>query len=364
MKMIPIAQPVMEEEEKKAVMDVLSSGMLAQGKKVEELEKRFAQYCGVKFAVAVNTGTAALHTALYALGIGPGDTVITSPFTFVATANSILMQNATCAFSDIKPDTFNLDPEKMKISSGTKAITSVDLFGQLADYELIEAIAEENNLKVIEDSAQAVGAEYKGKKAGSFGDISCFSLYATKNLTAGEGGMITTNNEEYDKKARSFRSHGSSEGSKYHYNDIGYNYRMTDISAAIAIEQLKKIERFNDIRRKNAKFLTDSLSGNPEIITPYEKPGFKHVFHQYTILVDSKKRNDVVSHLKKNEIGCAIFYPEPLHLSKHLEKTGYKEGDFPVAEELSKRVISLPIHPYVSESDLVKIADTVKEALK
>jgi dTDP-4-amino-4,6-dideoxygalactose transaminase len=364
MKMIPIARPIMEDEEKKAVMEVLSSGMLAQGKKVEELEKRFAEYCGVKYAAAVNSGTAALHTALYALGIGNGDTVITSPFTFVATANSILMQNANVAFADIKPDTFNIDPEKIEISPDTKAITSVDLFGQLADYDRIESLAQEQNLKLIEDSAQAIGAEFKGGKAGSFGDIACFSLYATKNLTSGEGGMITTDNEDSWNKARSFRSHGQGPDSKYHYNDLGFNYRMTEISAAIALEQLKKVNRFNEIRRNNAKILNDHLGQVPGITTPFEKPDHKHAFHQYTILIDNKKRDHVIDHLKKNDIGCAIFYPEPLHLSRHLMGLGYKEGDFPVAEDASSRVLSLPIHPSVSESDLEKIADTLKEALK
>lgn len=362
--MIPIARPIIEEEEKQAVLEVLSSGMLAQGKKVEELEKRFADFCGVKYAIAVNSGTAALHTALYALGIVYGNSVITSPFTFVATANSILMQNATVAFSDIRSETFNIDPEKIEVSSTTKAILSVDLFGQLADYNKIENIARDNELKVVEDSAQAIGAEYKGRKAGSFGDISCFSLYATKNLTSGEGGMITTDNEEYNKRARSFRSHGSSKESKYHYNDLGYNYRMTEISAAIALEQLKKVDRFNDIRRKNAKILSDSLSQIPGITIPYEKPDHKHVFHQYTILVEKNTRDSMVNHLKRNGIGCAIFYPEPLHLSKHLEKLGYKRDDFPVAEDISQRVLSLPIHPSVSESDIMQIADALKEGLK
>ncbi len=363
MKMIPIARPIMEEEEKKAVLEVLSSGMLAQGKKVEELERRFTDYCKVKYAAAVNSGTAALHTALYTLGVGTGDTVITSPFTFVATANSVLMQGANVAFSDIKSDTFNIDPEKIQISQKTRAITAVDLFGQLADYDRIEAMAKEHNLRLIEDSAQAIGAKYKGRKAGSFGDIACFSLYATKNLTSGEGGMITTDDEDLWQKAKMFRSHGQGSGSKYHYNDLGFNYRMTEISAAIALEQLKKVDRFNEIRRENAKTLTELFADVPGVTTPFEKPESLHVFHQYTIMVDRKKRDHVVQYLKKNDIGCAIFYPKPLHLSVHLERFGYKEGDFPIAEDVSKRVLSLPIHPSVSESELETIADAVKEAL-
>ena len=194
--MIPIAKPIIEDDEKRAVID-------------------FADYCGTKYAVAVNSGTAALHTALYALGINKKDTVITTPFTFIATANSILMQNAKVAFTDIKPDTFNVDPDKIKITTDTKAIIPVNLFGQLADYDEIFAIAEDNDLKIVEDSAQAVGAEYTGRMAGSFGDIAIFSLYATKNLTAGEGGIITTDNEEYHTLAKRFRNHGQDGKIKY-----------------------------------------------------------------------------------------------------------------------------------------------------
>jgi dTDP-4-amino-4,6-dideoxygalactose transaminase len=361
--MIPIARPIIGDDEKKAVMEVLSSGMLVQGKRVEELEKRFSEYCQTKYAVAVNSGTAALHTALYALGLGENDTVVTSPFTFVATANSILMQNANVAFADIKPDTFNINPDEIKITSTTKAIISVDLFGQLADYDKINAIADENDLKVVEDAAQAVGAEYNTKRAGSFGDIGIFSLYATKNITAGEGGIITTNSEEFYSQAKRFRNHGQDEGKRYQYHDLGYNYRMSDISAAIAIEQLKKIDTFNDRRKRNAQSMTDSLESVSDIITPYIKPNHKHVFHQYTVLVDTEKRDKVVDYLKTNGIGCAVFYPEPLHLQNHIMKAGFKKGDFPVAEEMSKRVISLPIHPSLSEADLAKIVDTLKGIL-
>lgn len=361
--MIPIAKPNIGEEEKKAVLAVLDSGMLVQGKKVEELERKFADYCGTKYAVAVNSGTAALHTALYAVGIGKDDVVATTPFTFVATANSILMQNAHVSFGDVKPDTFNLDPEKIKLTKDTKAIISVDLFGQLADYEKITAIAEDNDLKIVEDAAQAVGAEHMGKKAGSFGDIAAFSLYATKNLTAGEGGIITTNNKNYYELARRFRNHGRDEKARYQYIDLGYNYRMTDILAAIALEQLKKIDKFNDIRKKNADFLSDSLSKISKITTPYVKPDHKHVFHQYTILVDKDARDRTVEHLLKNSVGCAVFYPKPLHLQDHLKSMGYKAGDLPVSEDISKRVISLPVHPSLTESDLVKITDTLKNVL-
>lgn len=362
--MIPIAKPIIEDDEKRAVIDVINSGMLAQGRKVNELEKRFAEYCGTKYAVAVNSGTAALHTALYALGINKEDTVITTPFTFIATANSILMQNAKVAFTDIKPDTFNIDPDKIKITTGTKAIIPVNLFGQLADYDKILTIAEDNDLKIVEDSAQAIGAEYKGRKAGSFGDIAIFSLYATKNLTAGEGGIITTDNEEYYNLAKRFRNHGQDGKIKYQYFDLGYNYRMTDISAAIALEQLKKIDLFNEMRRRNAEFLTDSLKPMSDIVTPYSKPNHKHVFHLYTVNVDKEKRDKFVDYLKINGIGCEVFYPKPLHLHNHFMKMGYRTGDFPIAEDISKRVFSLPVHPSLTSAELTKIVDTLKEVLR
>jgi dTDP-4-amino-4,6-dideoxygalactose transaminase len=361
--MIPIARPIIEDEEIRAVVEVLNSGKLVQGEKVDELERRFAEYCGTNYAVAVNSGTAALHTALYAIGIGKNDTVITTPFTFIATANSILMQNAKVAFADIKPDTFNIDPNKIEISSSTKAIIAVDLFGQLADYDEINTIAREHNLKVVEDSAQAVGAEKNESKAGSYGDISAFSLYATKNLTSGEGGIITTNNEEYYKMARRFRNHGQDANIKYQYFNLGYNYRMTDILAAISVEQLKKIDRFNEIRQRNADILTGYLKSLPNVILPHIKPNHKHVFHQYTVLVDKTKRDKIVNHLRSKGIGCVVFYPEPLHLQKHFMQMGYKLGDFPVAEDISKRVISLPVHPSLTERDILRIADTLKEVL-
>lgn len=364
--MIPIAKPIIGEEEKKAVLEVLNSGVLAQGAKVKELEEKFAQLCGTKYAIAVNSGTAAIHTALYALGIKEGDEVITTPFTFAATATPILMQHAKIVFADVKPDTFNIDPEevKKKITKMTKAIIVVDLFGQPADYDELQKIADEHGLAIVEDACQAVNAEFKGKKTGSFGKVAAFSFYATKNMMCGEGGILTTNDETIYEKAKMFRHHGQSEKVRYVHQDLGYNYRLTDLQAAIAVEQLKKIDAFTNKRMENATLLTDGLKTMHGIIVPSIKSGVKHVFHQYTIKVDGFKfnRDRLMEYLTSKGIGNAIFYPKPLHLQPVFKKAGYKESDFPVAERLVKQVVSLPVHPSVSREDIKTIIRAFKEA--
>jgi len=362
--MIPISKPIIGEEEKKLVREVLDSGMLAQGPKVKELEEKFAKFCGVNYAIAVNSGTAAIHAALYAAGVKKDDEVITTPFTFVATANPIIMQNAKVVFADIKEDTFNIDPESIldKITPKTKAIIAVDLYGQCADYQEIKKIAEENDLRIIEDSCQAINASLNNKKAGSFGDLAAFSLYATKNMTSGEGGIITTDNAEFMELAKRFRHHGQSEQTRYEYHDLGYNYRMTDIHAAIALGQLEKIEEFTEKRIKNAKLLTAGLKDIEGIQVPFIKPNARHVFHQYTIKLDKFKlsRNELIEHLKNNGIGCGIYYPKPLHLHPWFLKQGYKKGDFPIAEKLSEQVISLPVHPSLSREEINFIVEIIK----
>src|SRR3989338_10112838 len=271
--MMPIAKPYIGKEEIKAVSEVLKSGIIAQGPKVRELEEKFAKLCGTKYAVAVNSGTAALHTALHVAGIEQGDEVITTPFTFIATANTILMQQAKPVFVDIDEDTFNIDADKIKekITKKTKAIVTVDLYGLLCDYNKIGKIAKNNNLMIVEDACQAVNAEQNGKKAGNFGDIAAFSFYGTKNITCGEGGMITTNSKEYAENAKLFRQHGRSNMASYEYEGLGYNYRATDISAAILLEQLKKIDIITKKRIENAECLTKGLVGIRGIKVPDAK---------------------------------------------------------------------------------------------
>lgn len=364
--MITIAQPVIGDEEKNAVSLVMESGMLAQGPKVAELEAEFAAYCGTKYALAVNSGTAAIHAALYASGVCEGDEVITTPYSFIATINPILMLGARPVLVDIDPRTFNIDPKKIEaaITKKTKAIIPVHLYGQPVDWESIKTIAEAHNLIVIEDACQAVGALYKNTKAGSLGDLGCFSLYATKNMMCGEGGLITTNNEEFMKAIKSFRQHGMI--GPYEYKELGYNYRMSDLHAAIAVEQLKKIDGFNERRRENALRLSKGLMAVKGITLPSEIDDVYHVYHQYTILLDrdlSIDRNTFMERLKERGVGTGVYYPKPLHAYDHIAKLGYKMGDFPNAEDIASRVVSLPIHPSVSLNDIDTIIAAVKEVI-
>ena len=362
--MIRIAKPSLGYEEEEAVKETLKSGIIAQGPKVSEFENRLADYCLKSKAVAVNSGTAALHTALHILGVGKGDEVITTPFTFIATANAVLMQHATPIFVDVQPDTFTINPEAIQasITKKTKAIITVDMYGHLCDYDEINKIAKENNIPVVEDACQAIGATYKGLKAGAFGDIGCFSFYATKNITSGEGGALITKNDGYVKNAKQFRQHGMADVGVYDYNDIGYNYRMTDISASILLEQLKKLDSFNAKRREHAKIFSDQLDGVNGITTPIIKKNHTHAFHQYTIKVDGFKlsRDELFSHLRNKGVECAIYYPKPLHMCQSFRRFGYKEGDCKMAERLSNEVISLPVHQSLQPSDLQYIVDCIK----
>jgi len=351
--MIPIAKPLIGEEEKRAVAEVLSSGMIASGPRVTEFEKEFANFVGTKHALATTSGTTALHLALLSLSVSEGDEVIIPSFSFIATANSVLFCNATPVFCDVNFKTFNIDIEKIEglINEKTKAIMPVHLYGQPADMKLIMEIAEKHGLKIIGDAAQAHGSKYDGKMIGSISDLECFSFYPTKNMTTGEGGMITTNNSELAEKIISIRNHGREQTKwGYEHGRIGYNYRMTDIAAAIGIEQLKKLPAFNHRRKENAKYLDENLRN---VETPYVLSNAEHVYHQYTIKVENQ--TEIVERLKQNEIGFGIYYPKPLHKYPHLEKYGH--NDLVNSEMLVKKVISLPIHPAVSDQDLEKITE-------
>lgn len=362
--MIHTAAPIIEQEEIDAVNKVLESGQLAQGPKVAELEAAFADYCGTKYAAAVSSGTAALHAALYAAGIGPGDEVITVPYTFMATFNAILMAGAKPVLVDIEPATFTIDVTKIEqaITPKTKAILPVHLYGQPCDIDELKAIADKHGIKVIEDACQAVGAEYKGKIAGNLGDLGCFSLYATKNIMCGEGGVITTNDESYLTAIKQFRQHGMS--AQYDYVDIGYNYRLTDLQAAIAVEQLKKAGRFTAARQKNAAAFNEGLKDIKGIVLPATAKDRTHVYHQYTIRVtgDCKvDRQTIIDKLKEHDVFPGVYYPKGLHEFAHVQKYGYKVGDFPVTEQAAKEVLSLPIHPRVTADDIKLIIHIIKE---
>jgi len=358
--MIPIARPQIGKEEKQAVLEVLESGMLAQGSKVLEFEERFANFVGAKYAMAVSSGTAALHLSLLAHGVGPGDEVITSPFSFIASANAILFVGATPVFVDIEPDYFCLDPAliEKKISKKTKAIIPVDLYGHPCQIKEILKIAREHNLVVVEDACQAHGAAVGGKRVGSF-TTTCFSFYPTKNMTTGEGGMVTTNSHQIAERINLLREHGSRV--RYYHDILGFNFRMTDIAAAIGIEQLKKLEKFNRQRIKNAECLARKLNDISGIITPKVRNGCRHVFHQYTIRITpdfGRSRDEVVEILKKNGIGLGIYYPLPIHKQKVYQRLGYRDK-LPMAEKMSKQVLSLPIHPGVTKENSAFIAETM-----
>lgn len=364
--MIPISKPLIEKEEIDAVVDVLKSGIIAQGPKTKELEDMFAKLCGTKHAIAFSNGTTAIHSAIVALGIEEGDEVITVPFTFVATANPVLMEGGKVVFTDISEDDFCINASKIeeKITKKTKAIIPVDLFGQVYKYDQVKKIADKHSLKILEDACQAIGAKYEDKVAGSLGDVGAFSLYATKNIATGEGGMLTTDDEEIARKVKMYRHHGQDEAVRYEYLELGHNYRLTDMAAAIGVEQMKKLDRIIDTRVRNANLYNEGLSKIKGIITPKVRKGNTHVYHQYTIRITpeyGKSRDELMMFLKENDIGCGIYYPKPLHLHEHFRKMGYKEGDFPVAEKLAKEVLSLPVNPFVMEEDVKKVVEKIKE---
>jgi dTDP-4-amino-4,6-dideoxygalactose transaminase len=357
---IAIARPAIEEDEIDAVTAVLKSGVLAQGKKVEEFEEAFAEFAGTRYAVAVNSATAAVHIALLVHNVKEQDEVITSPFTFTSTANTILYTGAKPVFADIDEETFNIaaDSVEQKITPKTKAIMPVHLYGQPCNMKSILKIAVKHRLIVIEDACQAHGAEYDGKKVGSFG-TGCFSFYPTKNITTGEGGMITTNDEDIAEKAKVMRNHGQKE--KYIQDILGYNYRMTDIAAAIGYCQLKKLEQFNQKRIENAKFLTASLTGIQGLILPFVRSDVKHVFHQYTVRINKDfylSRDDLQAKLAKIGVATQVYYPLPIHKQPLYKKLGYNDY-LPNSEKAAAEVLSLPIYPSLTKEELSYVAESI-----
>ncbi|MBI3334509.1 DegT/DnrJ/EryC1/StrS family aminotransferase [Candidatus Pacearchaeota archaeon] len=357
---IPIARPFIGEEEKRAVLKVLESGRLFQGKVVKEFEEAFARFCKVQHAILVSSGTSALIAALYACGLKEGDEVITTPFTFIATANAIMYFKAKPVFVDIGED-FNIDPSKIeeKITKRTRAILPVDLYGLQYDYDAIKRIADKHKLFLIEDACQAVGAEYQGRKAGTLGDLAAFSLQESKNIMSGEGGIITTNNPEYAGKIRDFINIG--QRTKYDYVGYGLNFRITEMQAAIALEQLKRIEVLTKKRIENAHYFLKELAGLPNVILPSEK-GTKHVFHQFTLRITNGKRDLILQKLGEKGIAARVYYPQPLHLTT-LYKGYSAEGSLPVAEQLAKEVISIPVHPQLTREEREYIVKSLRELL-
>lgn len=345
----------------KVLKEVLISGEYILGKKGKELEKQIASYVGASYGIGVANGTDALYLALRALDIGPGDEVITTPFTFFATGEAIALAGAKPVFADIEEDTYNINPLKIreKVTSNTKAIIVVHLYGQAANMKAIMEIAHEFNLKVVEDACQAIGTEYNGRRVGGIGDIGCFSFFPSKNLGAyGDAGMIVTNDKSIHEKLNALRNHGSQ--SKYIHSSIGINSRLDELQAAILLVKLNYLDIFLHQRREIAKKYTTELEGlvkTPPIIETRE-----HTFHQYCIELDN--RDQLASFLQEKGIASAIYYPIPLHLQEALRYLNYQEGDFPVTEKAANRVLALPIFPSMNFEKQDKIISAIKMFLK
>lgn len=358
-RMIHMARPQIGDEEKEAVMRVLDSGQLAQGSVVAEFEEAFAAYCGVKHAVATSNGTTALHVALLAHGIGPGDEVITVPFTFIASANAVLYTGARPVFVDIDPASYNIAVDRIEaaITPRTKAIMPVHLFGNPAEMACLMEIARRHGIAVIEDAAQAHGAEEEGKRAGSWG-TGCFSFYPTKNITTGEGGMVTTDDDEVADRARLIRAHGMRV--RYYHEMLGFNFRMTNIHAAIGTAQLPKLESFNQARIANAAYFNTHLPSD-KVETPAVRSGARHVFHQYTVRVKSPiDRDDARMQLAEAGVGSEVYYPVPVHMQKLYLDMGYGGQALPESERAAREVLSLPVHPGLGQDELRTIVAAVE----
>jgi len=346
-----------------AIHKVIDDCQFIMGPEIKELECKLAGYTKSKYAVSCASGTDALLLALRAYDIGAGDEVITTPFTFFATAGAIANVGAKPVFADILDDTFNIDPSQIesKINSRTKAVIPVHLFGQCAEMDAVIKIARKYNLKVIEDTAQSLGAKYKGVMAGTIGDIGCYSFFPSKNLGAiGDGGFVTAQTPDIAEKLAILRLHGSKP--KYYHSIIGTNSRLDTIQAAVLLVKLPMLDGWAAKRIENAMYYSQALSGIDGLRTPYVDPNCYHVFNQYTLR--TPKRDELMKHLEANNIGCAIYYPVALHLQKCFEYLGYKEGDFPVSEKAAKESVSIPVYPELKKDQMDYVISTIKEFFK
>ncbi len=356
--MIPISRPDIGKAEEDAVLEVLRSGMLAMGRKTAAFEEAWAAYCGVGHAILMSNGTVTQEAILHALGIGPGDEVITVSFSFNATVSVILRTGATPVFVDIREDDFCMDPAQVEaaITPRTKAIMPVHLYGLMADMDPLVDIAKRHGLPIVEDAAQAHGATYHGLRAGRFGPA-MFSLYATKNLMTGEGGFATTDDDDLADRIRLFRNHGMRV--RYYHESLGTNYKPSDLAAAIGLAQLTRLDERTEQRRRNAAFLTEHLGA--DFLTPAVPAGREHVWHQYVMRFPGE-RQQVIDGLTERGIGTLIYYPVPIHRQAYLQAyvPGAAELDLPVTTKLSDEVLAIPVHPRLSDEDLVAIVDAVR----
>jgi perosamine synthetase len=364
--MIPISSVALGEEEERLVIEVLRSGQLAQGPMVARLEQEFAEYCGTRHAVAVANGTVALVAAMRVLGVGPGDEVVTSAFTFVATLNAILESGARARFADIDASTFNVDPASLAdvCSDSTRVVMPVHLYGQAADMPAVTAIAERYGAAIVEDAAQAHGASIGGRVVGGAG-VGTFSFYATKNLTTGEGGMVTTDDDDVADRLRLLRNHGMR--ARYAYESVGTNYRLTDVQAAIALPQLARLDATIEQRQANAARLSEGLAGIVGVITPVIAPERRHVFHQYTIRVTDEAaldRDALADQLASRGVQSGIYYPRVVFdYDCYLEHPNVVASDVPCARATAREVLSLPVHPNLSAADIDQIVEAVRGSL-
>jgi dTDP-4-amino-4,6-dideoxygalactose transaminase len=343
-----------------AVQKVLDHGRFIMGPELVELERKLAEYCEVSNGIGVASGTDALFLSLRAVGIEPGHEVITSPFTFFSTAGVISRLGAKPVFADIDPRTFNIDPSRLKdaITAKSRAVVPVHLFGQIAEMDEIEAAAAKRSLDIIEDAAQAIGATYKGRKAGNMGRTACFSFFPSKNLGAyGDAGFVATNDDDLAELIRKLRVHGAKP--KYFHSIIGYNSRLDTIQAAVLLVKLKHLPAWHEARRKKAARYNELLRNIDGVITPFVHPHNYHIYHQYTLVVED--RDGLMEFLKSRQIGIETYYPLPLHLQECYKHLGYKRGDLPVSEELSAKVISLPVFPEMTGDEQDFVAESIKE---
>jgi dTDP-4-amino-4,6-dideoxygalactose transaminase len=368
--LIRINQPIIGKEEIDAVTEVLKSGILTEksgmGPRVLEFEKEFAHYVGAKHAVALSSGTASLHSAVVIAGVKPGDEVIIPSFTFHATAEVVLMAGGEPIFADIDPDTYTITAETVEavMTRNTKVIMPVHLYGLPADLDPLKKLARDRGVTLIEDAAQAHGAEYKGSKVGSIGDMTCFSMYAGKNMTTGEGGMVTTNDDDYSERLRMIRSHG--EQRPYWPVTVGNNYRMTELLAALGTAQLKKLPSFLEKRRKNAEFLGEKLGVLGKVVPPKEPEGRKSAWYLYTLRLhgaNAGKRNKIIEKLRSRNIEAAVYYESPLHLLPLYRERTTSRRPLPETEKACRQVFSVPVHPRLTEAELNYIFDTMKRVL-
>jgi len=344
------------EDISRAIDDVLDKCRFIMGGEVGELERRVVEYTGAEFAVACASGTDALLLSLRGIGIEPGDEVITTPFTFFATAGAVSNVGAKPVFADIDEKTFNIDPDKINPGSKTKAVIAVHLFGQCADMDRISQKAQ--GAKILEDAAQSIGAKYKNRMSGLMGDFGCFSFFPSKNLGGiGDGGMITTNDPELFEKIKILRLHG--EKKKYFHSIVGTNSRLDTIQAAVLLVKLSRLDQWTEQRREHGIYYNEAFRSIEQIRVPYIDPNCYHVFNQYTVRV--KNRDELQAFLTKKGIGSAIYYPLPLHLQECFSSLGYKKGDFPVAERVAEEVLSLPVYPELPKEKQDYVIENIKE---